>query len=177
MKRIDELKDETVKTLAKTLKDSGLAASETEAIRMASNMTQTNKKANDTFEERREKNTMGLSFLHKEEKEKNKNENVVREEVFAQESPNEGEEEAHDDCSSCSGCDDGLVEDKPLNELFESNSKDEFIEQDLLKEEKESESVPETTKEVTSSSDDNKKDLSEYEESNVDLGSVFKFSN
>ena len=165
MNRINDLKDETIKTLAQTLKESGLAASETEAIRMANNMAQTNKKANDTFEERKEKNIMGLSFLHKEKSEKKPHEEIKEEVVFAEESPEV--EEGCASCHDCKGHED--ISDKPLNELFETETKDEFITQDLIKEE------PEKTQEIPVEKKEPKKDLSEYKEAQVDLGDMFKF--
>lgn len=176
MDRIDNLKDETIRTLAQTLKQSGLAASEGEAIRMATNMSQTNKKANDTFESRKEKNTMGLSFLHKENKEKNQNQEVVKEEVFAEDKPKEEASLEEHECTSCSDCESEINEEKPLNDLFNVETKDEFIEQDLIKEEPKKEEQPETTQEIPVSNDKPKKDLSQYKESEVDLSSVFKFN-
>lgn len=182
---IDDLKDETIRTLAQTLKTSGLAASESEAIRMATNMAQTNKKANTTFNERKEKNTMGLSFLHKDYKKQNPHQEIVEEEVRAEiqeEAPSETPyehtrdesiiQEEHN-CAHCAGCgeEEPLNEEKPLNDLFEVKTNDEFIEQDLIKEE---DTQPETTQEIKTE-EKPKRDLSEYKESKVDLGDVFKF--
>lgn len=169
MNRINELKDETIKTLATTLKESGLAASETEAIRMATNMAQTNQKANDTFEQRREKNIMGLSFLHKEQKEKTPTQEIKRDEVYAEE-PAPIESEKVEECDNCSDCNAHESEDT-LNELFETETKDEFIEQDLIKETEQ----PETTQEIPVNEERPKKDLSKYKEAQVDLGDMFKF--
>ena len=167
MNRINDLKDETIKTLAQTLKTSGLAASETEAIRMATNMAQTNKKVNTTFEERKDKNIMGLSFLHKEYKKKEPQSEVTHEEVYA-ELPEE-----HEGCETCEcsaeSYEEVLDDEKPLNELFEVETKDEFIEQELIKED-----IAETTKEIPTETKP-KRDLSEFKESKVDLGDVFKF--
>lgn len=175
MNKIQDLKDETIRTLAQTLKESGLAASETEAIRMATNMAQTNKKANDTFEERKEKNIMGLSFLHKEKKEKDNNQEIRKEEVYAEEST-DNLHNHHDSipCESCEECDEHTHSEKSLKELYEVETKDEIIEQDLIKEEPKESEQPETTQEIPVG-DGPKKDLKEYEESNVDLGDVFKF--
>ncbi len=183
MNRIDDLKDETIRTLAQTLRTSGLAASETEAIRMATNMAQTNKKANTTFEERKERNTMGLSFLHKDYKKQNPNQEIVQEEVKAEikEEPqsniNEEPQSEEHDCAHCAGCsepemnDEPLNEEKPLNDLYDIKTNDEFIDQDLIKEEDEQ---PETTQEIKTE-EKPKRDLSKFNESKVDLGDVFKF--
>ena len=177
---IDDLKDETIRTLAQTLKTSGLAASESEAIRMATNMAQTNKKANTTFNERKEKNTMGLSFLHKDYKKENPKQEIIEEEVRAEirEEPREQiredtqMQEEHD-CAHCAGCEEDkpLNEEKKLNDLFEIKTNDEFIEQDLIKEE---DTQSETTQEIKTE-EKPKRNLSEYKESKVDLGDVFKF--
>jgi hypothetical protein len=172
MDRINDLKDETIKTLAQTLKTSGLAASETEAIRMATNMAQTNKKVNTTFEDRKEKNIMGLSFLHKEYKKKEPQTETIQEEAYAQEETTKPTQENE----GCEGCEcshenyeESLNEEKPLNELFEVETKDEFIEQELIKED-----IAETTKEIPTQTKP-KRDISEFKESKVDLGDVFKF--
>ena len=172
MNRINDIKDETIKTLATTLKESGLAASESEAIRMASNMAQTNKKANDTFEQRREKNIMGLSFLHKEQKEKTPTAEIQREEVYSEEPSAEPitSEEVHESCDSCVDCGSHGSE-NTVSELFMAETKDEFIEQDLLKEDEQ----PETTRELPVDEERPKKDLSKFKEAQVDLGDMFRF--
>ena len=161
MNRINDLKDETIKTLARTLKESGLAASETEAIRMASNMAQTNKKANDTFEERKEKNIMGLSFLHKEKTEKKPHQEIKEETTFAEETPEQ--EQGCETCQECHG------HEETLNEIFEAETKDEYIKQELINEQ------PEKTQEIPVEKKETKKNLNEYEEAQVDLGDMFKF--
>lgn len=66
MNPIDQLNDEKVRELARTLRSSGLAASETEAVRMAQSMTRTNSKVNQNFEDRKDRNVMGLAHLHKQ---------------------------------------------------------------------------------------------------------------
>lgn len=172
MNRINDIKDETIKTLARTLKESGLAASESEAIRMASNMAQTNKKANDTFEQRREKNIMGLSFLHKEQKEKTPTQEVQREVVYAQEPYANPvvSEEVDESCDSCVDCGHHGSE-STVSELFMAETKDEFIEQDLLKEDEQ----PEKTMELPVDEQRSKKDLSKFKEAQVDLGDMFRF--
>jgi hypothetical protein len=153
MDKIDNVKDETIRTLAQTLKSSGLAASETEAIRMATNMAQTNTKVNNNFEERKEKNIMGLSFLHKEKNQELPKQKIIEEEVYAEEEPKmqpryeesmeeiqqkeeTNEEYAEENCSSCGCCAHEEINEKreSLNELFEAETKDEFIKQDLLDE-------------------------------------------
>ncbi|MFP4567861.1 MAG: hypothetical protein ACLFN8_02870 [Candidatus Woesearchaeota archaeon] len=200
MNKIDDLKDETIRTLAQTLKTSGLAASESEAIRMATNMAQTNKKANTTFEERKEKNIMGLSFLHKEYKKDAPKQHIIQEETYAEEMPKQEitqeeiyqeetttnpnydnqetttqntqyEQQEEHNCTSCQGCghDDFIEEDKPLNKLFETETKDEYIKQEIIEDE------PEVTKEIPVQKDKPKRDLSEFKESKVDLGDVFRF--
>lgn len=68
MNNIRDIQEESVRQLATTLKASGLAASETEAIRMAMSMSHTNNKVTQNFEDRKDRNTMGLSYLDKETK-------------------------------------------------------------------------------------------------------------
>jgi hypothetical protein len=193
MDKIDNVKDETIRTLAQTLKSSGLAASETEAIRMATNMAQTNTKVNNNFEERKEKNIMGLSFLHKEKNHELPKQKITEEVVYAEEEPKmqpryeesmeeiqqkeeTNEEYAEENCSSCGCCAHEEINEKreSLNELFEAETKDEFIKQDLL-DEQIKEEEPEITREIPVQKKETKRDLSEYKESKVDLGDVFKF--
>ncbi|MBN1274892.1 hypothetical protein JXA12_01185 [Candidatus Woesearchaeota archaeon] len=50
-----EVHDDKIKRLAETLKNNGLAASETEAIRMATNMTGTEKKVTENMDQKRER--------------------------------------------------------------------------------------------------------------------------
>jgi hypothetical protein len=66
MNAIQEVKDENIKKIAQTLKNSGLASSETEAVRMATAMSKTNQKVSQNFDEKKDRNIMGLSFLNKE---------------------------------------------------------------------------------------------------------------
>ncbi|MCF7872119.1 hypothetical protein K9L97_03730 [Candidatus Woesearchaeota archaeon] len=65
MNKITDIQDQSVRQLAMTLRQSGLAASETEAIRMATAMSFTSNKVNKTFEDRKDGATMGLSHLNK----------------------------------------------------------------------------------------------------------------
>lgn len=52
MNAIDEIKDENVRKVAVTLRSSGLASSETEAVRMAMMMTKTSQKVTQNFDEK-----------------------------------------------------------------------------------------------------------------------------
>ena len=79
--------EEKVRILAQTLKSSGLAASETEAMRMARDMTRTVAAVTRNFEERRDANIMGLSNLKKAQpqtRQSGYNINVVRPQDFEQ---------------------------------------------------------------------------------------------
>ena len=64
--RMTDVHDEKVKQIALTLKSSGLASSESEAIRMAMNMTNTTNRVNDNFEKKKDWATMGISNLKKD---------------------------------------------------------------------------------------------------------------
>ncbi len=63
MNAIQEVKDENIRKIAQTLRSSGLASSETEAIRMAMAMSKTSKKVTQNFDERNRFNT-GASKLN-----------------------------------------------------------------------------------------------------------------
>jgi len=185
MNRINELKDETIKTLAQTLKASKLAASESEAIRMATNMAQTNRKVNTNFEERKEKNIMGLSFLHKEYKKETPKTKEIIEETYSYEEPTKYKQQNHqeryqetqefhtkEDCASYGSYDsENYTKNKTLNEVFEIETKDEIITQNLI----EQEEIVEKTQEIPVNKNKPKKDISGYKEAKVNLGDVFKF--
>ena len=68
MNSINDIQDEKVRHLATTLKQSGLAASETEAIRMATAMSHTSNKVNQTFEDRKHTAPTGLGYKREEKK-------------------------------------------------------------------------------------------------------------
>ena len=69
---LNKIKDESVRRLAETLRSSGLAASDGEAIRMAENMSRTGGKVSQNFEEKKEKSIMGLAYLNKQKPEQQK---------------------------------------------------------------------------------------------------------
>jgi len=59
--------DDQVRQLAQTLKSSGLASSEGEALRMAMSMSSTGKRVNTNFENKRESSIMGIAGYKKRE--------------------------------------------------------------------------------------------------------------
>jgi len=65
VERIKDIQDEGIRKLAETLRSSGLAASETEAIRIATGMSRTNTKVNQNFEERKGSASTMLSNMNK----------------------------------------------------------------------------------------------------------------
>jgi len=94
MNTIKDIQDPSIRKLAETLKQSGLAASETEAIRMASNMSNTNSKVNKVFEDRKDKTIMGLSHLNKEVPSKQNSEPSAQNTAAPVEEPAEHSEQA-----------------------------------------------------------------------------------
>ncbi|MFA6073461.1 MAG: hypothetical protein WC758_05085 [Candidatus Woesearchaeota archaeon] len=66
MNAIQDIKDEEIRKIAQTLRTSGLASSESEAVRMAVMMSKTSQRVTQNFEQKRESSTMGLTHLHKE---------------------------------------------------------------------------------------------------------------
>ncbi|MGV8162813.1 MAG: hypothetical protein ACP5N2_05785 [Candidatus Nanoarchaeia archaeon] len=66
MNAIQEIKDESIRKIAQTLKASGLVGSETEAVRMAMMMSKTSQRVNQNFDQKKVGATMGLAHLHKE---------------------------------------------------------------------------------------------------------------
>jgi len=64
--KLTDVPDEKIRQIAMTLKSSGLAMSEGEAIRMAMNMSNTNNRVNENFEKKKDWATMGVSNLKKD---------------------------------------------------------------------------------------------------------------
>ncbi len=156
MKSIKDIPENNVRKLAETLKSSGLAASETEAIRMAYNMAKTSSKATPSNTE-----------------EKTLTEAVKEEAPVAEETLEEKPEPARETLESEGNEDEFIVQDIMGSE---KQSKEEVSEQPKLPEEKEElEEPPETTKEVPVEKEKPKKDVSHMEESKVDLSSMFKY--
>jgi len=69
MNAIQEVKDEAIRKVAQTLRSSGLASSETEAVRMAMMMSKTSQKVTQNFNQKKEGATMNAHVSHVEEKE------------------------------------------------------------------------------------------------------------
>lgn len=160
MKSIKDIPDESIRRLAETLRSSGLAASETEAIRMAMGMARTSTKVTETASKSNESETP------KEEEPKT---------TIVEEPKQEQAEER---------------ETPVKQETKESMEEDEFIEQEIITSRTESKTVekeqpapvveenddqPETTQEIPVNKSSEKKDLNKFEESKVDLGAVFKY--
>lgn len=68
MNAIQEVKDEAIRKVAQTLRSSGLASSETEAVRMAMMMSKTSQRVTQNFDMKRQGATMGAHFHQEEEK-------------------------------------------------------------------------------------------------------------
>jgi len=82
-----EVHDQRIRQLAETLKRNGLAASETEAINMAKNMTQTEDRVNSNFDGKKDAVTKGSMPAHtiREEEPAPKEQSSREEEVAVQE--------------------------------------------------------------------------------------------
>ncbi len=65
VERIKDIQNDEIRKLAETLKSSGLAASESEAIRIATGMSRTNVKVNQNFEERKGTASTMLANMNK----------------------------------------------------------------------------------------------------------------
>jgi hypothetical protein len=68
MNAIQEIKDEAIRKVAQTLRTSGLASSDTEAVRMAVMMTKTSQRVTQNFDQKKQGATMGAHTAHVEEK-------------------------------------------------------------------------------------------------------------
>lgn len=159
VQRIQDIKDDGIRKLAETLRSSGLAASETEAIRIATGMSQTTDKANQSFEQRKGTASTMLANMNKvyPKKEEQKTEqpqqtpNFAKEEHHAHHTHHEhhhaDEECCGGDCHDCHHVDEEteIVEyadnESPKKDVFEVKEEDEVVHQELVSRE------PETKKE------------------------------
>ena len=182
MSGINNIQDEKMRQLAMTLKQSGLAASETEAIRMATSMTSTNSKVQQTFQDRKERNVMGLKYLRKQPEQQT----TTPEQMTAQKIPVRIEEEEiavrHQTPTTAPLSQDN--EDKNLD--LDLENEQEFLVQDVIKSEElpkpapiQTESNQTTARPVQNPAPTErpapKKDIRNFEESKVNLASVFGF--
>lgn len=205
MSMINKLQDERIRKLAQTLRDSGLAASDSEAIRMAEGMAKTEakitKKEPVVEEEkpviRQEQPKQEFNSGFSVPNTTSIQENVAKEESVQEDIPGSIENLSQDIITSSydkSGEDisnltveeaAGLAQ--PKREVVQEEPK-EVIQQDIVEQQpsqervaeeeshQEDEDLEEETRELSrEESKPPKKDLSEFEESQVDLGSVFKF--
>jgi len=186
MESIRSIQNESVRKLAETLKQSGLAASETEAIRMATSMSNTGNKVQQTFEDRKDKTIMGLSHLDKPQPKK---EVTIKEPIQETDSTSQASSsfQRKEDNS-------GFIEKEVSREMISNEDEhEEFIEQEIVtseinesapaQKEFEPEVVAEQKPDVQESSESlqaqkapPRKNISEMEESKVNLSDVFNFS-
>ena len=213
MDSINKVRDEKVRTLAKTLRQSGLAASDSEAIRMAEGMTSTESRIQEVTEskkvppkkpepqqvqeqkrqepareesedipgsiERHDQNLLSendvLDFSkitteqaagYQQEDQFKKEESEYDEELQRTEEP----EELDDEASEL----DDLDEPEELDD--EASELDDFEEKEETKEKEESENRDEPKPAFITPERKPKKDMSQFEESQVDLGAVFNSS-
>jgi len=161
VERIKDIQDDGIRKLAETLRSSGLAASETEAIRIATGMSRTNTKVNQNFEERKGTASTMLSNMNKvyPKREESSTDNhfqqqVQRSEYKAKEANccQEKQEFSHksDECCGHSHHVEERVEivkytdsQQPKQDIFEVQEEDELIHQELVSR------VPESRKEHT----------------------------
>ena len=179
MDSINKVRDEKVRTLAKTLRQSGLAASDSEAIRMAEGMTSTESRIQKTTESKK-------APVKKREPQK------VQEPVMK-----EFEKEESDDIpGSVEKYDQNLISEKDEVDFtkitteqaasYQEPEEKKYFEEP---EEKEESQYPEYSEEKEDSEEKEepkpefktlerkpKKDMSQFEEAQVDLGSVFNSS-
>lgn len=207
MNSIKDIFDEKVRRLAETLRQSGLAASETEAVRMALSMTNTGNRVNQTFDERKDKNIMGLSNLNKPQATTQQsttqphNSRPIQQPTQptqqVQREPLRAQQEIHqqhthkveeplkslkeEDCNCGPECECG--HDCNCSHYEEETEEIELIEQELVEEPK-SEQKPVQKEELkkefvkinTPERAPPKKDISQMQESKVDLSKVFNFT-
>lgn len=182
MSGINNIQDEKIRQVAMTLKQSGLAASETEAIRMATSMTSTNSKVQQAFQDKKERNIMGLAYLRKQPEQHT----TTPEQMTAQKIPVRIEEEEVAVKLPSSTTAPLSQDNKAENLNLDLDNEQEFLVQDVIK----SDELPKPTPIQTESNQTAarpiqnpapterpapKKDIRNFEESKVNLASVFSF--
>ena len=188
MSIINKVSNERVRNLAQTLRNSGLAASDTEAIRMAESMTQTEtkiiKKPQTTTEEKKvvveEKKTViqePSQILKEEQTEQSKDldeEIPGSVEVISQEVIQDTNEDiSHLTVEQAAGLENVQEEtNEDINEINDTPNTDTSSDEKEVDEDVKENEKPETKE---SKEEKPKRDLSEFREAQVDLGSVFKF--
>lgn len=189
MSMINKLQDERLRNLAQTLRNSGLAASDSEAIRMAESMTKTESRVGNQFNTKEPQKTQDtVSF----EKKINEPIQAAPSQILKEPTPQVQE----DDFDEVPGSIEKVSQDI-LKSSFEDISHltveeaaglqevQTLKEEPEVKEEKVKQSEPiqeedeyevEETVEIKQEKQPPKRNLSEFRESQVDLGSVFKFN-
>ena len=204
MGAIDKVLDDKVRKLANTLRSSGLAASDTEAIRMAKSMTNTESKVTRKESEFGKKDDSQDEMVQRETpRDEPRNVETVNQDLIdsTQEdldldkiTVEQASQEEIQEPEDHEQTQDVITEEKPVEEL-EQDENDDFIvseENEIseevsydLQEEKEQPLVNEESQEkeeelvIEDQTQEErappKKDISEFEESQVDLSDVFKF--
>ena len=174
MASINDIQDDKVRQLATTLRQSGLAASDTEAIRMAMSMTSTNSRVQQTFDDRKERSTMGLAYLNKEYPNKQQEQKPAPQKV-SHEEPKEQVFKPVEQIARPAP----EPKPEPIYDLDIDDDK-EFIVQDLVKSEEpkapvHSEPKPQAPQPSQQERVPPRKDISEFAESKVNLANVFNF--
>ncbi len=194
MNSINDINNEKVRNLAKTLRESGLAVSETEAIRMAKSMTQTesaiSKKATDKSHESKEKVLREPEEPKKESSEEEIPKTVEKyEQNLIKDKPQESvvqqkqeqKQEEEPDLSKVSLYEAAGIKEEPEQEQSSQETQREESETETQKEDSDPESQEESKEEskptFKTPERKPKKDLSEFEEASVDLSNVFNSSN
>ncbi len=196
MNSINNINDEKVRNLAKTLRDSGLALSESEAVRMAKDMTQTesaiSQKATTKTQESRASSRRVVKEDSDDAKKTEEAEEIPRtyerhdqglvRENHADPGLKKSEEipkkEDEPDLSKVSLYEAAGLNEKPDEEFEEpvSYSESEKEEEPEKEEEADKEEYSEEKPKFVTPERKPKKDRSEYEESQVDLSNVFNYS-
>lgn len=167
---INKIQDERLRNLAQTLRASGLAASDSEAIRMAESMTKTESKiSTKTTPEpvKREVPTPQPAPVVRE----TQMQQVTQEPELDEEIPGSVENLSQNIISST----DEDISHLTVEQAAGIEETKETPEPTPTFEEEFDEDQPEETVEIKTESKPPKRDLSEFKEAQVDLGSVFRF--
>ncbi|PIN80813.1 hypothetical protein COV13_03020 [Candidatus Woesearchaeota archaeon CG10_big_fil_rev_8_21_14_0_10_32_9] len=153
VERIKDIQDEGIRKLAETLRSSGLAASETEAIRIATGMSRTNTKVNQNFEERKGSASTMLSNMNKvyPKREESSTDNHFQQQVQRSEAKSQETHETHhcqekhdhmhkseECCGHCHHVEEEVEivkytdSEEPKQDIFDVKEEDELIHQELV---------------------------------------------
>ena len=176
MSGINSIKDENVRKVAQTLRSSGLAASDSEAERMAMSMVNTQRKIGEHTASKNNKEQKIVTTKNVESQESTAPTQKEEVKTFEKEEEIPGTVENLEQDTIKSNYLEGVMLEDAVKEQEETDSQNTVETSQQQVEELEPEQKEEETEPLQEEKEDKKeKDLSSYKEASVDLSQMFKF--